>query len=119
MDNPVDNNTPEPMATGAEPAAELVLTQRDSGSIRIENATPPEYIDVSRELWDQLYIDPTEADEAGPMWLETIGHADPEIPNDGYMLHVDAENVTCSYRTGARLPEEGNVRATLASWGEK
>lgn len=103
----------------------LVITRHDDGTITVDTAPAPEYIDVSRELWEQLTVyDPAVDGDTGleppdePMWLEVIGHADPEIANDGYMLHVDTENVVCSYRADS-VPEEGPVRATLAAWGEK
>lgn len=107
--------TPDTPPTGEA----LVLTQLDGGGIRVENATPPEHITLDRELWDAVREDNDPADgETRPVWVETIGHQDPEVPNDGYMLHVDAVNVACSYRVSS-LADQGPVRATLASWGEK
>jgi hypothetical protein len=107
-------------------AGELTIEQRD-GKAYVTTAPLPEHIEIARELWDGLEVwDPAiDADTGiepptGPLWLEVIGHADPEIDNDGYMLHVNTENVVCSYRAGAGLdgPQHA-VRATLAAWGEK
>lgn len=119
MTTPEDPNVPADTKAGA-----ITIEQRD-GKPYITTAPLPEFIEISRELWDGLEVwDPNiDADTgieppANPMWLEVIGHADHDRDNDGYMLHVDTENVVCSYRAGSAL-ENGPIRATLAAWGEK
>lgn len=98
------------------PAEELVIQQTPDGP-RVVTAPLPEHIMISRDLLDSAESANVRT-TASRLWLEEIGHADPEVPNDGYMLHIDAVNVTCAYRIGA-LPEDGPVRATLASWSEQ
>lgn len=116
---------PEPEPT-PEPEA-LIITQLDDGTIRVENAPLPERIQVTAELWDELYIDPNAGDLGPPAWLESIPHAghvdgngDPmAVENDGYVLHVDATNVVCSYRFNYGPTEDRNATGVLVSWGEK
>ena len=108
------------------PMDDLVITRHADGTIHVGNAPIPEHIEISRELFGGLpSYDPQVDGDTGleppaePMWLEVVAHADPDQDNAGYVLHVDADNATCAYRIPA-VPEDGsNVRATLASWGEK
>lgn len=111
------------------PPEELTLTRNSDGTIRVENAPLPERIAVTAELWDELNLDPTEEDspEFPHAWLETIahaGHVDGDgkamaVDNDGYVLHVDAVNVVCSYRFNYPPTEDRNATGVLVSWGEK
>lgn len=93
----------------------LVMEERD-GALYVVNAPLPERILISRELWDMIQP----ADVPGPDWAyaEEIQHADPNRANDGYVLHIDAENVTCSYRIAA-VPEAGDLTGVLAAWSEQ
>ena len=106
-------------------AEDLTITRNADGTIHVDTAPAPEHIELSRELFGELpSYDPQVDGDTGleppaePMWLEVVAHADPDQDNAGYVLHVDADNVTCAYRVPS-VPEFGNVRATLASWGEK
>lgn len=105
----------------SETKAEAITIEQRDGKPYITTAPLPEFIEISRELWDTAWdnrYDEHADGPTGPIWLEEIGHADPEIANDGYMLHIDATNVVCSYRASS-VPADGPVRATLAAWGEK
>lgn len=104
---------------------ELRVTQHDDGTLHVDNAPLPEHIEIGRELWDSLaaeIYDPAVMNtgpEGNGAWLETIGHADPDREHDGYMLHIDADNVHCTYRVAGEIPAEGPIRATLGGWAEK
>jgi hypothetical protein len=100
----------------------LIIEQRD-GEPYITNAPLPEHIELSRQFWEETEelrpsVDFETGIEPPAVWREVIEHADPDRENDGWMLHVDASNVYCSYRV-ASVPEDGPVRATLASWSER
>lgn len=111
---------------------ELRIELRD-GKPYIANDMPPEHVQISHELWDKAepYDPEVDADTGlapGYLWVETIPHAGaevkdaagtvivPERDNDGYVLHVDAENMSASYRVAA-VPLEGPILGTLAGWG--
>ena len=121
---------PEPQPVD-EPDA-LTITRLDDGSIRIENAHLPERIAVAKDLWDELEeYDPAMDGDTGleppAAWLESIphaGHVDTDgnpmaVQNDGYVLHIDAVNVVCSYRFSYGPAEGRNATGLLVSWGEK
>lgn len=94
----------------------LVVTRTPDGP-RIDTAPLPEHIGVSPELWDQA-TQPAEAKADDWLWLEEIGHQDPDIENDGWMLHIDAVNVTCAYQLLNELPDGTRV-LVLRAWGER
>lgn len=96
----------------------IQITQHADGTVHVDTAPLPEHIEISRELWEQIRDDNDGADGPRYAWLETIQHADPDRDNDGYMFHIDADNVHCSYRI-ASIPDEGPIRATLGGWVEK
>lgn len=99
---------------------ELIIEQRD-GELYITNAPLPEHITIGRGVWEQAIdngYDEHADGPTGPIWAEAIHHADEDRDNDGYILHLDASNVTCSYRVAA-VPEDGPINGVLASWGEK
>lgn len=100
---------------------DLQLTQLDDGSVRIENAPLPEYIAVTPNLWEEFpeWTPETEwppTDPAPWAWREVIGHADPDRDNDGYMLHLDATNVSAAYRLLG--DSDGNRVLRLERWSE-
>lgn len=100
----------------------LIITQLDDGRIKVENTPLPEYILVAPDLWDEAepYTPGEPEDEGTPpgeLWLEEIGHADEDVTNDGYVLHVDAANVTLSYKLLAEW-ESGRL-LQLVSWAER
>lgn len=103
---------------------ELVLTQLDDGSVRIETAPLPEYILVASSLWDGAEIyDPQVDGDTGLeppehwVWRETVGHADPDRANDGTILHLDATNVHAGYKLVGEA-EDGSKVLQLGSWAE-
>jgi hypothetical protein len=107
----------------AAPEYELLEVSQTPDGPRVETSPLPEYIGVSAELWDQVEVyDPHIDADTGiappPMWLEEIGHADPDVSNDGWMLHIDAVNVTCIYQLLSEQPDGTRV-CLLRSWGEK
>lgn len=100
----------------------LTVEVRD-GKTYVVTAPLPEHIVISPELWNEAEIYDPDVDgdtglEPPALWREEIQHADPAQDNDGYMLHVDAENVSCTYRVSG-VPDDGPIHATLASWSEK
>lgn len=104
-----------------EPEA-LTIHQSDDGSIRVENTPLPEYVLVGEELWGEAesYDPQVDADtgiEPPQLWIETVGHADEDVDNDGYLLHIDAANVALTYRLLDELPD-GNRLLRLESWAE-
>jgi hypothetical protein len=117
----------QPTAAPPPPGDELIITQLDDGTIRVENAPLPERIEVTSGLWDELMLDPIQDGPMPPAWLETIphaGHVDGDgkfmpVDNDGYVLHIEASNVTCAYRFNYAPREGQNVTGVLMSWGEK
>jgi hypothetical protein len=124
-----EHQTPPPVPS----ADALLITRLDDGTIRVENAPLPERIEVAAELWDQIL---TEAPPAGDApepgderwaWIEIIDHAGHvdgggefmPVDNDGYVLHIDATNVTCTYRFNYAPKEGQTATGVLMSWGEK
>lgn len=91
----------------------LIIEQRD-GEPYITNPAPPEHIELSRSYWDGLPVGPEDV----YAWREEIPHADPDRDNDGWQITFIASNVVCTYRVSS-VPEDGPVRATLASWSER
>jgi hypothetical protein len=124
--------------TDTPPPADTLIISRTTDSqgnteIRVENAPLPERIEVTAELWDELEVYNPEVDgdtglEPPPNgWLEVIphaGHVDGDgkfmpVDNDGYVLHIEATNVSCAYRFNYAPREGQNVTGVLISWGEK
>ena len=116
---------PEP-----QPADALLITRNADGTLRVENAPLPERITVHADVWEELELVDYDADADGPRpaaLLEPIrhaGHVDGDgnpmaVDNDGYMLHIDAVNVSCSYRFNYRPTGDRTATGVLASWGEK
>lgn len=102
---------------------ELTVKQRD-GKPYIVTSPLPEYIAVTPSLWDNAAertdtdsID-GEEDERPWAWIETLGHADEDVDNDGHVLHLDATNVVTSYKLMAEL-EDGTRILHLVAWAER
>lgn len=101
----------------------LIITQLDAGGIKVENTPLPEYILVAKDLWDEAEVyDPQLDGDTGleppdGLWIEEIGHADEDVTNDGYILHVNATNVALGYKLLQEL-EDGNRLLQLVSWAE-
>jgi hypothetical protein len=124
---------PEQPTAAPPPADSLIITRLDDGTIRVENAPLPERIEVAAELWDELEVYNPEVDGDTGLeppqngWLEVIphaGHVDGDgefmpVDNDGYVLHIDATNVTCTYRFNYAPKEGQTATGVLMSWGEK
>lgn len=107
--------TPEPIQYGT-----LTLESRDGKPYLVTAPPLPEYIEVAAELWDEAWdnrYDEHADGPARPIWLEPIGHADPEIDNDGYVLHIEASNAWCNYRLLTER-EDGTRSLVFQSSGE-
>lgn len=119
--------TPEP----------LEIRQHDDGQPYVVTSPLPEYVTVDAELWgaaepydpSALPGDNETPPGPPPLWVETVhngavGQTDPEgnlVAPDArhdYVLHIDASNVTASYRLVAERPD-GNRLLQLHSWGEQ
>lgn len=115
----------------------LQIEVRPDGELYVKTMPLPEYIAVDAGLWDSAEpYDPTALPEdhetlPGPptLWLEkvtngAVGQTDvdgnpvaPDARHD-YVLHIDASNVTASYKL---LTEDadGTRLMQLHSWGER
>lgn len=89
----------------------LVVEIRD-GQTYIVTAPLPEHVNIDRELWAQAEdFTRVGSDIDRPaLWREET--------EQGWVLHLDAVNVACSYRI-ASVAGDGPLSATLESWAER
>ena len=101
---------------GQEITPEEIQTEFRNGKTYITTAPLPEYIWVDEETWEDA-----ESYDSGAFssyqWVEALGHADEDVDNDGHVLHLDAANVTASYRLLTET-EDGNRILHLVAWAE-
>lgn len=97
---------------------ELQFKQLDDGSVRIETSPAPEYILVSDELWGEAEAGQEAGEDAGTIWLETLGHMDENVDSAGTILHLDTVNVSAQYRLVEERPDGTRV-LQMASWAER
>lgn len=111
---------------GQEITPESITVESRDGKAYVSTSPLPEYILVHPDFWDEApEFTPSEPEEGedpteppAEMWVEPIGHADEDVTNDGYVLHIDASNVALAYKLLEELPG-GNRLLQLVSWAER